>query len=164
MNKSLTITCGDVQRFSRDTSKRELGYTFACRDLGGLVGIKLEIFPERNLVIRTVEGPVDPEDYKTAINEQFDDQRFVQGMDIVWDLRGATGGQWTTQTSQDLARYMRGQKDRRGDGRFAIVVGSDLSFGLARQYQNIGHHVSPAIGVFRSLDAALRWLQEATSE
>ncbi len=121
--------------------------------------ITLEILPDRNLVIRTVIGSVTVADFEAAIKEQFNDPRFVKGMHILWDLRSGASQPWSTQESQELSAFMASQGERRGDGRFAIVADANVAFGSARQYQSIGHNVSPEIAVFRTMDEALEWIE-----
>lgn len=48
--------------------------------------------------------------------------------------------------------------------RRAVVVGSDVAFGMARMYQSISGRQSDTFRIFRDRESAVRWLEGATAE
>ena len=44
------------------------------------------------------------------------------------------------------------------DSRRAVVVPSDLGFGMARMYQTLRDELGGRVGVFRDFDEARRWV------
>ena len=60
-------------------------------------------------------------------------------------------------TSAGLWGFIKGRKEQTG-GRIALVVSSNLGFGLGRMFENMQEGVFVDVHVFRERSAALRWL------
>jgi len=82
------------------------------------------------------------------------DPRFVRNLHQLADLRDVADVEVTAATIREMANL-----NPYGDGsRRAVVVTSDLLFGMARMYQILRDEPTDELEVFRTLDDALRWL------
>lgn len=82
------------------------------------------------------------------------DPRFVRHFHQLADLRDVTDVEVTASTVREMARL-----NPYGDGsRRAVVVTSDVLFGMARMYQILRDEPTDQLEIFRKLDDALRWL------
>ena len=83
------------------------------------------------------------------------DPRFVGNFHQLADLRDVADVEVSSSTIREMARL-----NPYGDGsRRAVVVTSDVLFGMARMYQILRDEPSDELEVFRKLDDALRWLE-----
>jgi hypothetical protein len=82
------------------------------------------------------------------------DPRFVPNFHQLANLRDVEDVEVTASTIRELARL-----NPYGEGsRRAVVVTSDLLFGMARMYQILRDEPADELEIFRKLDDALRWL------
>jgi len=82
---------------------------------------------------------------------------FEPDFDQLIDLRSATGGEVSTETLQILTS--RPPAFARSSRR-ALVVRSDLGYGLSRMWEQMRSDEAGEIRVFRDMDEAERWLDE----
>jgi hypothetical protein len=88
------------------------------------------------------------------------DPRFVRSFHQLADLRDVADVEVSASTIREMARL-----NPYGDGsRRAVVVTSDVLFGMARMYQILREEPTDELEVFRKLDDALRWLGIFTSK
>jgi hypothetical protein len=88
------------------------------------------------------------------------DPRFARSFHQLADLRDVADVEVSTSTIREMARL-----NPYGDGsRRAVVVTSDVLFGMARMYQILRDEPTDELEVFRKLDDALRWLGIFTSK
>lgn len=115
-------------------------------------------YPQWDLIVHAVEGPLEEEHVLTAI-------RALYEMDppprlTLWDFSSASLAGFTVHRSRriqvELAEHVRG---RRG-GRTAFVAPEDYSFATGRQYATLAESLDLPFeqGVFRTLDEAFAWL------
>ena len=82
------------------------------------------------------------------------DPRFVPNFHQLADLRDVADVEVTPSTVKEMARL-----NPYGNGsRRAVVVTSDLLFGMARMYQILRDEPDDELEIFRTVDDALRWL------
>lgn len=82
------------------------------------------------------------------------DPRFVPNFHQLADLRDVADVEVTPPTVKEMARL-----NPYGNGsRRAVVVTSDLLFGMARMYQILRDEPGDELEIFRKMDDALRWL------
>ena len=109
------------------------------------------------LIVARFSGEVSTADLAEAAN-QFDQiDQVVPGLPRLADTTEMTG------VSLDFAATGRFAHERRSrsracDVRMAILVSSDLAFGIARIYQSLLAHPQIKIEVFRGREEALAWL------
>jgi hypothetical protein len=103
-------------------------------------------------------GRLSVEDLEAAFLEMLEHPQFRPGMPIIWDLRTATLVTLSTEHLRRLSGRVSTQRARRGTGKAAIVVGSDVDYGLMRQFEVLSEGVPRQLMVFRELAAAEAWL------
>ena len=82
------------------------------------------------------------------------DPRFVRKFHQLADLRDVVDVEVTASTIREMARLNPyGVGSRR-----AVVVTSDVLFGMARMYQILRDQPADELEIFRKLEDALRWL------
>ena len=82
------------------------------------------------------------------------DPRFARDFRQLVDLRDVTDVQITVSTIRDMVRL-----NPFGAGaRRAVVITSDVVFGMARMYQILSDDSPDELLIFRKIDDALRWL------
>jgi hypothetical protein len=82
------------------------------------------------------------------------DPRFARNFHQLIDLRDVTNVQFTASTVEELVRL-----NPFGAGaRRAVVITSDVVFGMARMYQILSDESPDELQIFRKMDDALQWL------
>jgi hypothetical protein len=107
------------------------------------------------LVTLTVTGELaDPELLELAIGVE-NDPEVKPDFSLLVDLRDADGRNVTSAGVRELAKrpFALSPTSRR-----AIVVPTDLSFGMARVYEALREAHGGAIRVFREYEEAVRWV------
>lgn len=85
----------------------------------------------------------------------------IHGYDELIDFRALKQVEVTTEGLEKVAALAAGMDAAAGAGRFAIVVGDTLSFGLSRMYEafrEIDENSSRQLMVFQGMGDALGWL------
>lgn len=85
---------------------------------------------------------------------------FAWSWTILWDCTGLTGAR---PTMDDLRAYrgdLSGLWPSEAGGKTAVVVSTDLDFGLGRMAEAYAVSLPRELRVFRDLDEARRWLDE----
>jgi len=108
----------------------------------------------RSLVLSRGWGIVTDRELLAHVRALTIDPRFVRNLHQLADLRDVTDVEVTAATIRKMASL-----NPCGDGsRRAVVVTSDLLFGMARMYQILRDEPTDELEIFRTLDDALRWL------
>lgn len=118
--------------------------------------------PARELTILTLSGTVAAADVVGALRD------FYAGpctRKALWDFSRAD---LRASTAEDLAAVLAAAQDlaaRRTGGKTALVVPTDLGFGLARMYEAMAELKNHPVGhgVFRALADAQAWLAEPSA-
>ena len=121
--------------------------------------IDIEKDPGRQLTIITFKGVATAAEITKTILAHNRDQ--VTKL-ILWDLSQATFDTLTIDTVDGFVTTAKEFTQMRKGGRTAVVVPTDLGFGLARMYDSL-HEVdrSPVSHMtFREKESALKWLLE----
>jgi len=63
---------------------------------------------------------------------------------------------------KEIVRFTKQHEDLRRSGKTALVVSTDLEFGLGRMYDTLAEieNLSHSVKVFRSMDEAFKWIDE----
>ena len=112
---------------------------------------------DRNLTILTLTGPVAAADLVGALRDFYAGPCTARAL---WDF---TGSDLHNAKMVDLAAVLAAAKTlapRRAGGKTALVMPSDLGFGLARMYDSMAELKNHPVGhgVFRNREDALHWL------
>ncbi len=111
---------------------------------------------ENRRVEVVIEGDLADPDLSDGNERLREDPDFRSEYDQLLDLSGATG---ESLSSGAVRRLARGEPIFSVRSRRAIVVASDLGFGLARMFQTLRKDEAGEIEIFRSVDEARRWLE-----
>jgi len=113
------------------------------------------ILPERGLVRVTGTGVVGLIDLKAVFGWLRDDPAFSGHLDSLWDFGRVETTDLDASSVRTLTRLPRlfDHGSRR-----AVVVRTDLGYGLTRMFQILGGREGEDFAIFRSLDEAEDWL------
>ncbi len=120
------------------------------------MGISYEI-KERLIIIRT-EGNFEAADLKATFQKIFSDPDFKTGANIlVHDLDSVF-----VPSTQEIEEGVRNVESimKSFAARMAIVVSSDVNFGMGRMFEAISENRNINVRVFKDLDVAKKWLEE----
>jgi hypothetical protein len=112
------------------------------------------------LIIRTVTGELTFEEIKSSYEALLSHPDFQKDMHVIWDVRDADPSRFEREDIIRIARYFESKLKYRGDYKAAVVVSRDLESDLTKVYQVAAADFSTKIGIFRSLEAAKRWIME----
>ena len=115
-----------------------------------------DVDPDRRIVIVTMTGAITDADL-VAIHEHLrSDKTLEPDSALLIDLREAKGSKITSAGVRALASLPSVLSP---EARRAVVVPSDLGFGMARMYQLWRREEAGSIQTFRAFDEARRWLE-----
>jgi hypothetical protein len=125
------------------------------------MGIDYRIDDERRMVLAQGRGVVTPEDV-FAYQREVWSRPEVAGYNELFDMSEVERLVPPSKGSvRDLADLSAGMDSSACSSKFAIVAPGDLAFGIGRMYQSYREFDSRStkkIAVFRSMAAALKWL------
>lgn len=91
------------------------------------------------------------------------DERIVPGIPVIVDSRGVEPSD-SVEMVRHLAAMAREIAVDLDCGAVALVVASDVSYGMARMYMALTEAVHPDTKAFRDYDEALEWLKSQPEE
>jgi hypothetical protein len=116
-----------------------------------------EVDVARNLMRVRRWGSITSQDEEAAARLRREDPLVVAGIKVVVDCTEVEPPD-TTEVVKYLADQAAAQASRLNCGPLAIVVSSDVEYGMARMYMAYTEMEHPWTNVFRSMDEALAWL------
>lgn len=120
--------------------------------------MKIEIDTNARFIRVTPHGLVTLERVVHTIDEMLDHSEFESGMPSLWDFRACEIAGFSTDELRQLGAVARGNAERRGRARLAIVVSTDLQFGLSRMFAMLNELSHLEAVVFRDIVEAERWI------
>ena len=126
------------------------------------MAITSEIDHVRDLTTHTVRGKTSATDLEMTLTAFFTGNPTSR---VLWDFSEArAAGKIVQGDLEKIAKMVKENQDWALHGKTALVAPSDLAFGLGRTYEMLAEleGVPHPIKVFRSIEAATKWLQ--TSE
>jgi hypothetical protein len=108
------------------------------------------------LILFTVRGPLGQADLEAALSSVYEDSERSLPSTYLWDLRGAEID-WSGEQVKKFVYWVIAHRPE-GTSRNAVVVSSDLQFGLARMYEALISEIPANLSVFRDMDAAREWV------
>ncbi|MCA9441716.1 MAG: STAS/SEC14 domain-containing protein [Candidatus Omnitrophica bacterium] len=121
----------------------------------------MKIDAQRGIVYLQMDDPFDVNKGKELIDKMLDHPDFRKGMSTLWDIRGVDAASVTREHMREMRMFNLGREEKRGYGRMAILVDSDINFGLSRMYHVVGDLPHIEMSVFRELNEAEQWLDES---
>ncbi|MFP4381528.1 MAG: hypothetical protein ACLFUS_13585 [Candidatus Sumerlaeia bacterium] len=125
--------------------------------------IKSYYNPDEDLFIHKAKGDLGVEEILQALENFYLSQEKCNR--VLWDGREATIRSVSQTDLQRIAIYPGkfNQSDRKATGKRAVVVASDLDFGLGRIIEilksQFSQHFQHEVKVFRNYDQAIEWLR-----
>lgn len=119
--------------------------------------IDCSVTQETDLTIYTVSGEASLGDVITVL-KNVDQNELTKN--CIWDFRGGTASCFSAEDVKTLARFSAQYCTRRNGGKTAVVVSSNLDFGLARMYQAHAENLAKdvAVGIFRDWQRCFAWV------
>lgn len=110
-----------------------------------------------DLTTHTLEGPITAEDIIATIEAYYSGEPTHY---IVWDFSEVTLNQCKEENLKSIAVAANKCAKQRDGGKTALVLPSDLQFGLGRMYETFAELENAPIPVrsFRSMPEAMAWL------
>ena len=118
--------------------------------------LAIEVDSRRGLVLVTPATSITVDDARIAFKEIVGMPEFHKGMPSLWDLRYTELMHINAKDNKTLSEFANEIKEQRGVARIAIVVGSDLGFGLARMFELLNEATHLQARVFRTMDVGQR--------
>ena len=112
---------------------------------------------EKEILYITIIGSFTPEDIEKTAAYITKSNEFSPEVNTVWDIRFAN----FTNISLDYQEKLKNIRKRfpqRGKAKIALVADNDLSFGLARMYEQLSAELPRKLKVFKKLNEAEKWL------
>lgn len=117
-----------------------------------------------SLVRYVVEGDLTIADFLKAFDDALSDPAFRPGCNALVDVRRGSLLPVTSAGVDRTAAHVLSSMESRGrDYRAALVVASEVDFGVCRMYQAYGDHLPCEVLVFKDYEAALSWLANGTA-
>jgi hypothetical protein len=121
--------------------------------------IESHIDSDGGLIFHTAEGLLVAEELLSAFDSVASDPVFRPTMGALWDLTGASIEAAGTDDVKTLAAAIGERLTESEYHKVAIAAPHDLTFGLARMYEAYTAQLPIELGVFRTRDEALEWLE-----
>lgn len=125
------------------------------------MAIASSIDESRDLTVFTVDGELTFDAQIATL------QRFYGGSptaNVIWDFRSLEGNRLNASELRKIIDFIKRYESKRPAGKTALVSITDLDFGLSSvvgAYADV-ENVPWEIRAFRSLDAALGWIEDET--
>jgi len=120
--------------------------------------IKHDIDLRNNMLLVRRWGHITTHDEGLACEERANDDRISPGMPVLVDCREVEPAD-STETVKYLADCVTSLASDLACGPVAIVVSSDVEYGMARMYMAYTELSHPNTEVFRDIESAREWLQ-----
>ncbi|MDH3455475.1 MAG: hypothetical protein OER90_01420 [Gemmatimonadota bacterium] len=117
---------------------------------------------ERNILFVKRSGQTSPEEEEASFRARKEDPAITSGIPVFVDSREVDPPD-ASETIQRIAYNVAQNAARLECGRTAILVGSDVQYGMARMFMALTDLVHPHVEVFRDEGAALAWLAQPVS-
>ncbi len=110
-------------------------------------------------LIRLVgSGRLTDEELLRCVSSLREDPALDPGMNTLSDMRDIEVG-FTSRGISSMLAVMEETADRRGPAKAALVVSSDVAFGMGRMLQTLSEgRVEPHFRIFRDMSDACEWL------
>lgn len=119
---------------------------------------RVDLRSDLDLVVAHFRGDISQHEIETALTEVPRMEGFRANLDVLIDFRGCTTAMGWWQVRQ-LAAFARQRERAWGHSKWAILVSSDLVFGLVRIFIAFANQGDVKSQVFRDAPTAFAWLK-----
>lgn len=125
---------------------------------------RIEIDPQTGWSVMRIIGDVVLDDFPGLFATAWQHPGYGKADKAIWDFSRARASLRFEDIAQ-LTKWISANKQDRGPSTVAIVAPDDLGFGLSRTYDALlpQQQRGWTVSVFRTEDAARRWLQERSA-
>ncbi len=119
--------------------------------------VELYYDKKKDALFGIMRGLITIEENENALNTIMKSDQYPPDIRTLWDVRE----QDFTNIDADFEMRLielRKKYPERGNARMALVVSTDLGFGMSRMYQNLSANLPQNIMVFRDYADAEKWL------
>lgn len=127
--------------------------------------IKTRVEKEKNLTIHTATGSLSFSEIVKTLEGFYKSEHYTDN--VLWDGRGATIAELSHEQLQELAVYSRKFRHQGIPlkvGKRALVVSSNIDFGLARIINSfkdtLGEDIPFEVRTFRTIEEGMKWLAD----
>ena len=114
---------------------------------------------ESNTRLHVVTGQVEAKDFIEELGKVYSSEDMPVHANLVWDLSGADVSKVTRDQVRQLATFVKSAWKEKTDLKAAFIVSSDLTFGMARMYEQLLNLFDENnIRIFKSHEDAWDWL------
>jgi len=99
------------------------------------MAIKLEYKPSQNILIGTMEGKLSIETYKQTMDKIISSDEYHSDVPTLWDLRKLDFCSIDSNFVDQVTGKRKEINRERKNAKLAMVVDSDLGYGMTRMYQ-----------------------------
>ena len=121
--------------------------------------ISYRIDLERNLALTTASGTLTDDDVLQLKARLLRDPDFKPGMKELSDIRSIDRLDVTPAGVRAVVQQDKRDRAHVASHKLALVLATEVAFGLVRMYQILTQSTMENVGVFRNIDEANAWLQ-----
>ncbi len=120
-----------------------------------------KIIQKDNLVVNTIVGPFDMDQYYAIMESIMNDKLFKPAMNMFWDFRESTLSNLNSQDIHNIRAYVERVRKRRGKNyRVVFLVSKAIDYGLSRMYQIISEDLPVKFEIFYDEEEAFKWIKK----
>jgi len=126
------------------------------------MAIKLEYKPSQNILIGAMEGTLSIEMYKQTMDKIISTNEYPTDVPTLWDLRKLDFSSIDSNFVDQVTGKRKEINRERKNAKLAMVVDSDLGYGMTRMYQIFSElaGLSQKVEIFKNIEEAKDWLLE----
>ena len=123
--------------------------------------ISFQVAQDKSFATVTIQGKFDLDAFKDFYKKMVSHPDFSSGMSVIWDTRQADISQISQDDMRVISSHIAQLTKERGEGKGALVVSDDISFGVSRMGEMMTEKsVTVTVRVFRSMEDAEKWINE----
>jgi hypothetical protein len=123
--------------------------------------IIIELNKEEGIVYTTIDGRVSTDEIIDGLKKVLDHPDFRPGLRGIVDIRPSELDTHAGDVRR-IADLLIEYRDRIGWSRSAVVVATDLAFGMTKMFQAFNEASSIEVEIFQDIEEARQWLEKAT--
>lgn len=121
------------------------------------ISVRIDI--KQGVVFRVIKGSVTVDEIIESFSSVLKDDNYRPGMKTLTDMREVVHSA-TPEDVKRIAGFILEQMSTIGSLKAAVVVSTDVSFGMTQILRALVDRGSTDIRVFRDMEEAMSWLQE----
>ena len=140
-----------------------LNYPFSIGLWSGVekMPITFKVLPQERLVVITHHGTVPDDEFLSFYNSLSENRQIDKTFNALINLQNTESSARSPESLLLLARKLRERYEvnEKSRPKIAIFAPGNVSFGMARMFESFSRTVKRSFGVFRTMPAALNWLE-----